>query len=210
MEPDPQLAVADGLRAAIHAFTANVHDAESLARAHGLLAQVTSTLAGPPETLHEDFEGTDPATWRHYIARSAFGGGRNPLGPRVDYDDPPGDVAGPFRVTGRLTLGWPHQGGPGMVHGGVVAGYFDHFLGLAQGSGQGFTCATVRLAVRYVRPTPLDRELTFAAWLDEPAGRDVVGHATCHAGEVLTADAEGLFRRIDDMTALGQRGQRGS
>ncbi len=40
-------------------------------------------------------------------------------------------------------------------------------------------------------------DLRFEGWIDRDEGRRIVAKATCHAGNTLTADAEGLFMRVD-------------
>ena len=55
------------------------------------------------------------------------------------------------RATGRVTLGKPHEGPPGLVHGGVVATLLDHVLARAvRAAGRGGLTAT--LTVTYRRP----------------------------------------------------------
>ena len=51
--------------------------------------------------------------------------------------------------------------------------------------------------MRYRNVTPIERELRFEAWIAEDRGRRLVIHASCHAGDLLTADAKGLFVRVD-------------
>jgi acyl-CoA thioesterase FadM len=45
--------------------------------------------------------------------------------------------------------------------------------------------------------TPVDEELAFEAWIHEERDQRLVARATCHAGETLTAEAEGVFVRVD-------------
>ena len=55
----------------------------------------------------------------------------------------------------------------------------------------------VTLKVRYRHVTPTHEELRFEGWIHEQRGRRLVARATCHAGETLTADAEGVFIEVD-------------
>jgi acyl-CoA thioesterase FadM len=77
-----------------------------------------------------------------------------------------------------------------------VAALFDDLLGAAQGAA-GVHCVTARLAVRYRDVTPIEEELRLEAWIERESGRRVVARATCHARDTLTAEAEGLFVRVD-------------
>jgi acyl-CoA thioesterase FadM len=83
------------------------------------------------------------------------------------------------------------------VHGGYVAGLFDDVLGGTQALIEGPTGLTGTLTVRYRSLTPLDTDLVFLGWVDHARGRRILSKATCHAGDVLTAEAEALFVRVD-------------
>jgi acyl-CoA thioesterase FadM len=56
---------------------------------------------------------------------------------------------------------------------------------------------TAILKVRYRQLTPLNEDLRLEAWIAEQRERRLVAKATCHAGDTLTADAEGIFMRVD-------------
>jgi acyl-CoA thioesterase FadM len=49
------------------------------------------------------------------------------------------------------------------------------------------------LTIRYLRPTPLGTELRFDVQRARIDGRRVVTRATLAAGEVVTAEGQGLF-----------------
>jgi len=63
-----------------------------------------------------------------------------------------------------------HQGAPGIVHGGLVAGALDEAVGLLA-TWYAFPTVTARIFVRYRRPVPINTELLLKAWLDEARGR---------------------------------------
>ncbi len=101
-----------------------------------------------------------------------------------------------------MTFGAAYEGPPGHVHGGLVAAMFDELLGFAQQS-SGFTG---RLTVHYRRPTPLHQQLQVKAWQEREDGRKRIIKGTCHLGETLLSEAEGLFiapRDGDYKTVLG-------
>jgi hypothetical protein len=109
---------------------------------------------------------------------------------------------GGYYVGGTVVFGAAYEGPPGHVHGGLVAAMFDELLGFAQLSA-GFTGT---LTVRYRKPTPLHKTLTMKAWPDRVDGRKRIIKGTCHDGETLLSEAEGLFiapRDGDYRTALG-------
>lgn len=120
---------------------------------------------------------------------SLVGGRAHPTGPQL-YLEP--DERG---VAGTVTLGAAHEGGPGLVHGGVLSLMFDHAMGTAVFVA-GHAAMTVSLEVRYRAPTPLDTAVQVAAWVNRVDGRKVfVGAEMRVAGEV-TATATGVFLRL--------------
>ncbi|HZU81253.1 MAG TPA: PaaI family thioesterase, partial [Acidimicrobiales bacterium] len=133
--------------------------------------------------------------WDRYLDETLFGGRVNPLGAPTGLAWGVDDDGRAF-AEATLTLGRAFLGGPGMVHGGYVAGLVDHMFGVAMHAIP-VTAVTAHLLVRYPAPTPVGRELRLRAWFERAEGRRLVGRATCHAGDVLTAEAEGLFIRVD-------------
>ncbi len=77
-----------------------------------------------------------------------------------------------------------------------MAALFDEVLGAAQGlaNAPGMTAI---LRIRYRQLTPVDEDLRLEAWIADQRQRRLVAKATCHAGDTLTADAEGIFMRVD-------------
>ena len=75
-------------------------------------------------------------------------------------------------------------------------GLFDDMLGAAQRL-SGSRGMTARLTVRYRALTPIETELVLRAVGGERRGRRVTCTATCHAGDLLTPEAEALFIRVD-------------
>lgn len=113
-------------------------------------------------------------------------------------------LAPPFRITSLSADGIEavvrvpavYEGPPGAVHGGYVAAFFDEAFGAAQRA-LGITALTARLTVRYRALTPLDTDLLLRARVEHAGGRRYHAHATCHAGDTLTAEADGLFVAVD-------------
>jgi acyl-coenzyme A thioesterase PaaI-like protein len=99
-------------------------------------------------------------------------------------------------VEATVTFGTAYEGPPGHVHGGIVAAAFDEVLGMAQ-SLSGTAGMTGTLNIKYRQPTPLHRELTFVARVDYREGRKILAKGTLHAGDVLCAEAEGVFVSVD-------------
>lgn len=99
-------------------------------------------------------------------------------------------------VVGTAVFGTQYEGPPGHVHGGMVAAAFDEALGMAQAM-TGQPGMTGTLTVRYRRPTPLHTEVRFRARVERVEGRKIFATGTLHAGEVLCAEAEGVFIMVD-------------
>jgi len=108
-------------------------------------------------------------------------------------------IAPPLRVTieggvvhAHARFGAAHEGPPRSVHGASVAAAFDQVLALVNVANGKFAM-TGTLTVRYRKPTPLYTELRFEAHTGRVEGRKVYATSTLHAGDVLCAEAEGVF-----------------
>jgi acyl dehydratase len=93
------------------------------------------------------------------------------------------------RTQGTVRFGPAYQGPPGHAHGAMVAAMYDDLLGRSQ-LGAGFTGS---ITIRFLAPTPLDRDLDVRAWVDRTEGRKRWVHGTCHLDGRLLTEAEGLF-----------------
>ncbi len=95
-----------------------------------------------------------------------------------------------------------HTAIPGYVYGGLIASLVDcHSTGTAAAaayraenrdmdSEPRFRYVTASLKVDYLRPTPIDRDLTIRAKVEEITGRKVIVHSTLHAGDDICARGE--------------------
>ena len=117
------------------------------------------------------------------------------LPPALDVRYDVDDLSHPT-VTAVVCLGEDYQGPPGSVHGGYLAAMFDNLLGVLPYRLTGKRGAfTGRLTVRYRALTPLNAELVLTGRLTSVRSRRVTAEGQCHAGGVLTAEAEALFVR---------------
>jgi acyl-coenzyme A thioesterase PaaI-like protein len=117
---------------------------------------------------------------------SLVGGLSHPIAPQLHLQ-----VDGD-RGQGVVTVGPVFQGGPGLVHGGVVALLIDHAMGCVAAR-RDRPAMTVRLSLRYRRPTPLGVPLAVAVALDRTEGRQLHLSATISAGGEVTVEADGVF-----------------
>jgi acyl-coenzyme A thioesterase PaaI-like protein len=148
------------------------------------------TLPRRAERRHED-----------YLPRSPLVGALHPAAPPLAWE------FRDQRFVGHGVLGAAFEGPPGYVHGGWVALMFDEALGIANVT-SGHPGMTARLTVRYRRPTPLRTPLRLEAWTRERDGRRITTVGTLHAGELLCAEAEGLFVQSGEERALEYFGER--
>ena len=184
--------VASALRAVIERFVATTAPIEVF---HGVADELESVAARlgdyPQGHLFLGFaEAANLGPAEAMLDNSPLMGLSNPLAPPMDIS-----IVG-NEVSGTVTCGSAYEGPPGHVHGGFIAAMFDDLLGLAQGL-SGHHGMTGRLTIHYRSPTPLHTELTLRGWLERADGRKILCRGTMHAGEVLCAEAEGLFITVD-------------
>jgi acyl-coenzyme A thioesterase PaaI-like protein len=125
-----------------------------------------------------------------------------PLGGAMPYDV----VVGPFnpvalpvvldfeppKALGRAVFDVAYEGAPGCVHGAVLVAAFDIILTAANAI-EGSVGPTVRLAVRYLRPTLTDEEAVFEGWVTEVTDRRIFSKGRIVQGGIVTVEAEGEF-----------------
>jgi len=126
-----------------------------------------------------------------FFDQSPLIGLANPLAPPIQVRED-----GPLRASASVTFGSAYEGPPGSVHGGFVAAAFDEVLGFVQSLG-GSPGMTGTLTIVYRAPTPLHTELRFEAELLRSEGRKNFTEARLFAGDLLTAEATGLFISVD-------------
>ena len=169
------------------AVRTEVPDGE-LAAVAAAARELTARLRATGRGLHEVAAVDDMHTGERWYS-PVYGPGNPVAPPLVASDTPDG------RATGRVTVGKPHEGPPGLVHGGVVATLLDHVLARAvRAAGRGGLTAT--LTVRYRRPVPLGVPLLLIAEAGETSGRRTTATARLtaeHDPDTVLAEADGLF-----------------
>jgi hypothetical protein len=125
---------------------------------------------------------------RDFVGHSPVSGANNPIAPPLRMRVV-GDPEGEHHIEGDIVFGPAYEGPPGHCHGGWVAAIFDELLGFVQLQ-PGFTAY---LKVDYRAPTPLNEELALRGWIESIEGRKRFIRGTCHLGDRLLSEAEGLF-----------------
>jgi acyl-coenzyme A thioesterase PaaI-like protein len=182
----------DAMRSLIDRLVATSAPAEDLAWAADQLEAIAATLEGYPQgRLYDGYaESANAGSAHAFLDWSPFLGRSNPLAPPISIEILDG------RVVGRARFGSAYEGPPGCVHGGFIAAGFDEILGMAQ-SLSGLPGMTGRLTVRYRKPTPLYAEVRLVGELEGVAGRKINTRGQLLVGDVVTAEAEGLFISVD-------------
>jgi acyl-coenzyme A thioesterase PaaI-like protein len=124
----------------------------------------------------------DPACW---------GCGDSPNGIRLP--TPAHEGAESYRAS--FSFDERHQGGPGIVHGGLVGAALDEACGLLA-TWYRFPTVTARIFVRYRRPVPINAELTIAARLTGARGRRLHVDGDLRADGELLAEARAAFLHV--------------
>jgi uncharacterized protein (TIGR00369 family) len=176
------------LRELIDAAVRTEVSVDELAAATAEARALTERLRAEGRGLHDIATVDDPEIGERWYS-PVYGPGNPVAPPLVATDSPDG------RATGRATLGKPHEGPPGLVHGGVVATLLDHVLARAvRAAGRGGLTAT--LTVTFRRPVQLGVPLLATAELTGQDGRRTTASARLVAEDdpgTTLAEAEGLF-----------------
>ncbi len=191
--------LAAGMRAvneALMDMDASEQDLEAAAEAlHQFAENLEKTRTG---RQHWGFGESAPAgTTRAMMDRSPIVGLGNPVAPPLVFG-----VEGD-QVVGRGRFGLQYEGPPNSVHGGFVAAALDELLGMAQ-SLSGKAGMTGTLTVRYRKPTPLHTDLTLTARVEKVEGRKIFTSGEVRAGDMLCAEAEGIFISVDFQAVFAQ------
>jgi len=124
-------------------------------------------------------------------------GRQNPVGLKMDFFED--RAAGQVRA--ELTVPDEYQGYPGVVHGGIVAAILDETAGRAvmlEGSDENLM-ATLKLTVRYRRPTPTGQPLVAVGWVERPGrgAAKVAGQIRLPDG-TITAECESVLAAVPE------------
>jgi acyl-coenzyme A thioesterase PaaI-like protein len=117
----------------------------------------------------------DPACW---------GCGDNPTGLHL----PQPAAQGLTEYEAYCSFDERHQGGPGLVHGGLVSAALDEACGLLA-TWYRFPAVTARMFVRFRKPVPINTELQIRARVDDETGRRIRTSAALSDGDTILAEA---------------------
>jgi acyl-coenzyme A thioesterase PaaI-like protein len=157
-----------------------------LAAATRAIDELTARLAAPVVRASRSVAA---GSYRSHM--SLVGGLSHPIAPELRMEVHEGGGQG------TVVIGPLFQGGPGLVHGGILALLIDHAMGCVA-AGPERPAMTVRLAMRYLRPTPLGVPLTVTVHLDRIEGRRLHLTAEITANGEVTVDAEAVFLTLTE------------
>lgn len=118
--------------------------------------------------------------------RNPTSGAANPIAPPMS----PVIVEG--KIVASVTFNEAYQGPPSVVHGGFVAAVLDEALGRTRHLTDR-NVVTGSLHVKYLRPTPVNVDLVVEAWIADVQERKMISRGILRHGDVVTAEAEGVF-----------------
>lgn len=185
--------LADVLRRLIRLSVSTAPSAEETQRLTTQLAAVAEELEKEtPETPIPRFIAPDPDGPPKEV----------PLGGAMPYDP----IVGRFNplalpvvlefdppiARGRASFDVGYEGAPGCVHGAMLVATFDIVLTAANAIA-GHTGPTVRLGVRYKRPTLCDEEAVFEGWVTEVKDKRIHSEGRIIQGGIVTVEAYGEF-----------------
>ena len=180
--------LANAVRGVLHRLVQTSAPVPMIAEAADDLERIVDRFgAHPNASIYEGFaEAANAGDPFAFFDHSPMLGHANPLAPPIEI------WMDGEQVVGRARFDAAYEGPPGCVHGGYVAAAFDELLGSTQ-SLSGAPGMTARLTVNYRSPTPLHTELRFVGSLDRVDGRKIYVSGQLFAGDVLCAEADGLF-----------------
>jgi acyl-coenzyme A thioesterase PaaI-like protein len=199
---DERRELGDALRSLLDVVVTTGADPAELSAATEIMNQLTASLGRTTVradmSVHED-------SYRSHM--SLVGGISHPVAPQLAMTVGKDRVTGRESGAGEVVIGPLFQGGPGLVHGGIVALLIDHAMGCVAARPDR-PAMTVQLAMRYRRPTPLGVPLTVSVTLNRIEGRKLHLSATITAHDQVTVEADAIFLALttENLATVFRRG----
>ena len=84
------------------------------------------------------------------------------------------------------------EGGPGLVHGGILSAALDDMMGYATVT-HNLPCVTANLNVNFINPTPVERGFELYAWVKDIDGKKVYTESVIQSKESIHVESSALF-----------------
>lgn len=195
-DDDPRRRLAAAIRPLITLTVATEFDNEALSEAADHVEEVGRKLAAAAGPKRPRRQPNISQHAQEFFPTSPIMGMANPLAPPVVVhvvDGVDGDYP---EIRAEAWFDWAYEGPPTCVHGGVIAETFDEMLGAAN-MVAGNPGMTGTLTIRYRKPTPLRTPLRIEARCIGRDGRKISTWAGIYHGDLLTAEADGLFIEVN-------------
>jgi Thioesterase superfamily len=190
---EPRARLASALRRLIIMTVSAAIDDDDLSEASDAVEAVSARLGDrsqPGKQPRRPPDMTRPP--QDFFPNSPITGLLNPIAPPVRIWAVEGADGGYREIRGDAYFDFPYEGPPTCVHGGVIAETFDEVLGAANMVADN-AAMTGTLTIRYRAPTPLRTKLRIEARCLSRSGRKVHTWGGIFHGDLLTAEAEGVF-----------------
>jgi len=191
---DPRRRLATAMRPIITMTVAAELDDAALVEAADAMEAIAERLtdrAGPRRTRNQP----DLArAAQDFFPTSPIIGLSNPVAPPVRVAVVAGADGRP-EILGQANFGFAYEGPPTCVHGGVIAELLDEVMGAATIVSE-HPGMTGTLTIRYRKPTPLNTDLRVEARFVGQDGRKLRIWGGVFHGDVLTAEADGVFIEV--------------
>jgi len=192
---DPRRRLAAALRPVITMTVASELADEAMLEAAEAIEEAGRRLAGQAGPKRARQQPNIAKAAQEFFPTSPIMGMVNPIAPPVRVKVVDGTGGGPREIRAEAYFDYAYEGPPTCVHGGVIAETFDEVLGAAN-LASGHPGMTGGLTVRYRKPTPLRTDLRIEARFLRKEGRKIFSWAGLYHGDLLTAEADGLFVEV--------------
>ena len=102
------------------------------------------------------------------------------------------------KVVTKYTFDKQFQGGPGVVHGGILSAAVDDLMGYAAVIHKR-ACVTAKLEVNYIFPVLIEKAYSIEAWISKIDGKKIYAESIIHDQGSIHTETNAMF--ID----LGER-----
>ena len=96
------------------------------------------------------------------------------------------------KVYAKYSFAKRFEGGPGLVHGGILSAALDDMMGYATVT-HNLPCVTANLNVNFIIPTPVEREFELYAWVKDIDGKKVYTESVIQSKDTIHVESSALF-----------------
>ena len=96
------------------------------------------------------------------------------------------------KVYAKYSFAKRFEGGPGLVHGGILSAALDDMMGYSTVIHNIFS-VTANLSVNFLKPTPVEKEFDLYAWVKEVDNKKVYTEAVIQLDEEIHVESHGMF-----------------